>query len=220
MRTESTDSLLPSTSRDPQARFEAAATARPVHRDGGLVRASLGFAAVSLLGFGLVYAAATASLGGLLFPGQATGSLILQDGKVVGSAWVAQPFVGDPYFQSRPSAANYDPMAMAGSNQARSNPDAQQRIAEARAAVAAREGVAPQAVPGDLVTQSGSGMDPHISPAAAEIQVARVARARGLDPARVRAAVAAYTEAAQFGVLGAPRVHVLQLNLALDTMRP
>lgn len=220
MRTESTDTLLPSAARDPQPRHETPAAARPARREGGLLRASLGFAAISLLGFGLAYAAATASLGGLLFPGQAAGSLIHRDGRIVGSAWVGQPFAGDTYFHSRPSAASHDPMAMAGSNQARSNPDAQQRIAGATAAVAAREGVPPEAVPDDLVTQSGSGVDPHISPAAAEIQVARVARTRGLAPERVRAAVAAHTEAAQFGVLGAPRVHVLQLNLALDTMRP
>lgn len=182
-------------------------------------RPALALAGVALLGFGLLYSLAGAGLGSLLFPHQAGGSLIERDGQVIGSSLVAQPFADERYFQSRPSAANYDVMALAGSNQARTNPDLRARIDEARAAVAAREGVAPADVPSDLVTQSGGGIDPHLSPAAIRIQIARVARARGLPVDEVERLVAAHTEGPQFGVLGAPRVNVLELNLALDEAR-
>ena len=182
----------------------------------GALRPSLMLAAVSLLGFGLLYSLAGTGLGRVLFPDQATGSLIEHDGQVIGSSLVAQPFADDRYFQPRPSAANYDTMALAGSNQARTNPDLRARIAEARTAVAAREHVAPSDVPGDLVTQSGGGIDPHLSPAAIRIQIARVARARGVPVDEVERLVAAHTEGKQFGLFGAPRVNVLELNLALD----
>ena len=185
----------------------------------GALRPSLMLAAVSLLGFGLLYSLAGTGLGSVLFPDQATGSLIEHDGQVIGSSLVAQPFADDRYFQPRPSAANYDTMALAGSNQARTNPDLRARIAEARAAVAAREHVAPSDVPGDLVTQSGGGIDPHLSPVAIQIQIARVARARGLPASEVERLVAEHTEAPQFGLLGAPRINVLELNLALDEAR-
>jgi len=126
---------------------------------------ALALAGVSLLGFGLLYSLAGVGLGSVLFPHQAGGSLIERDGKVVGSSLVAQPFADDRYFQSRPSAARYDVMALAGSNQARTNPDLRSRIDEGRAAVAAREGVTPDAVPSDLVTQSGgAGASIRISP--------------------------------------------------------
>ncbi|QBK03396.1 potassium-transporting ATPase subunit KdpC [Hylemonella gracilis] len=180
------------------------------------LRASLGLALVSLLLLGLFYSLAATGLGGLLFPRTAAGSLIERDGKVVGSALVAQPFADKRYFQPRPSSANYDLMALAGSNQARSNPDLRQRIEQTRAAVAAREGIAPEAVPGDLLTQSGGGIDPHISPEGARIQIARVAQARGWDAAKVAGLVALHTEGPQFGLFGQPRVNVLELNLALD----
>lgn len=182
------------------------------------LRAPLLFAVVIIAVFGLLYSLAGTALGRVLFPAQATGSLIEREGRVVGSALVAQPFADARYFQARPSAANYDPMAAAGSNMARSNPDLRKRIAEAVATVAKRDGIAPADVPMDLVTQSGGGMDPHISPAGARVQVARVARARGLDPAEVRKLVDAATEAPQFGLLGQPRVNVLRLNLALDAL--
>lgn len=182
-------------------------------------RPALVLAGVTLLGFGLLYSLAGAGLGRMLFPHQATGSLIERDGKVVGSSLVAQPFADDRYFQPRPSAAKYDVMALAGSNQARTSPDLRSRIDETRAAVAAREGVAPDAVPSDLVTQSGGGIDPHLSPEAIRVQIARVARARGLPVDEVERLVAAHTESPQFGVLGAPRINVLELNLALDGAR-
>ena len=193
--------------------MNAASTPAPAR---SALRPSLMLAAVSLLGFGLLYSLAGTGLGRVLFPHQATGSLVERDGRVIGSALVAQSFADDRYFQSRPSAAGYDVMALAGSNQARTNPDLRTRIDEARAAVAAREGVAPADVPSDLVTQSGGGIDPHRSPAAGRIQIARVARARGIEAAEVERLVTAHTEAPQFGVLGAPRINVLELNLALD----
>lgn len=181
-------------------------------------RASLVLALVSLLGFGLLYSLAATGVGRLLFPAQATGSLIERDGAVIGSTLVAQPFADDRYVQPRPSAARYDVMALAGSNQARTNPDLRARIDETRAAVAAREGVAPADVPSDLVTQSGGGIDPHLSPAAVRIQIARVARARGLPVGEVERLVAAHTEGRQFGLFGEPRINVLELNLALDAV--
>jgi K+-transporting ATPase ATPase C chain len=182
------------------------------------LRSALVYMLVTLIGFGLLYSLAGAMLGRALFPHTATGSLIERDGKTLGSELVAQPFSDARYFQPRPSAANYDPMAAAGSNAARTNPDMRKRVNEALAAVAAREGIRPEQVPGDLVTTSGSGMDPHVSPEAAQVQVARVAKARGLDVAEVQGMVATYTEPRQFGLLGEPRVNVLKLNLALDDL--
>ena len=182
------------------------------------LRAPLLFAAVILLGFGLSYSLVGATLGRALFPAAATGSTIERDGQVIGSALVAQPFTDARYFQPRPSAASYDPMAAAGSNMARSNPDLRKRIAELTLAVAEREGIAPAQVPAELVTQSGGGLDPHLSPGAAQVQVARVAKARGIDVATIERVLARHVEAPQFGVLGQPRVNVLRLNLALDAL--
>lgn len=166
---------------------------------------------------GLAYPAITTLTAGALFPRQAQGSLIESGGRVVGSALVGQPFTGERYFSGRPSAAGagYDPVNASGSNLAASNPALRERVQASAREIAAREGIAPSAIPADLVTASGSGLDPHISPAGAEIQVARVARARGLSGARVRELVAAATERAPLG-LGQPGVNVLRLNLALD----
>jgi K+-transporting ATPase ATPase C chain len=186
--------------------------------DKGLLRGSIGLAIISLVGFGLLYPLAGVGLGRALFPDRANGSLIERNGKVLGSALVAQPFADARYFQPRPSAAGYDPMAVAGSNQARTNPELRKRIDEALASAAQREGIASSAVPSDRVTQSGSGIDPHISPQAAAIQVDRVARARGLEPEFVEGLVTRHTENKQLGLLGQPRVNVLELNLALDTL--
>lgn len=191
---------------------------QPKPRNGGLLRASLGLAIIALLLFGLGYSLLATGIGRVLFPQAAMGSVIERNGQIVGSTLVAQPFASDRYFQPRPSAANYDPMALAGSNQARTNPDLRKRVDETRAAVAAREGIALAAVPGDLVTQSGGGIDPHISPEAARIQIARVARARGLAPETVERLVRDHSELPQFGLYGQPRVNVLELNLALDAV--
>lgn len=184
----------------------------------GAWRPALTMAAVALLGFGFLYSASVASLGGLLFPQQSTGSLLVRDGKPVASRWVAQPFTDAKYFHPRPSAAGYDPMAAAGSNQARTNPDLIKTIDDHIAAVAAREGIAPSQVPADLAARSGSGLDPHISPAAAQVQIARVARARGVSERVVAVLVQRAVEAPQFGVLGQPRVNVVELNIALDAL--
>ncbi len=180
------------------------------------LRPALVLTAIVLLVFGLGYSATLASLGQLLFPRQATGSLLQLQGRTVASRWVAQPFADARYFHPRPSASGHDPMAAAGSNQARTNPDLRAFVDAQIAAVAQREGIAPGQVPADLVTRSGSGLDPHISPAAARIQIVRVARARGLSEDRIAALVERAIERPQFGLLGQPRVNVVELNLALD----
>lgn len=177
----------------------------------------LGIASVVL--FGLIYAVATTGISRGLFPSQAEGSLLLREGQVRGSRLIAQPFVGDGYFQARPSAANYDPMAATGSNLARSNPALQQRVQASITAIAAREGIPAAQVPGELVTQSGSGMDPELSPAAAQLQSARVARSRGVPLEQVNALLLANTQGPQWGVFGPPRVNVITLNLALDDLQ-
>lgn len=192
-------------------------TAAITHHGG--LRAALAFSLITLAGFGLLYSLAGAGLGRTLFPAEATGSLVERDGHVIGSELLAQPFADPRYFQPRPSAAGFDPMAAAGSNQARSNPDLHKRIAEATAAISAREGIAAAQVPAELASQSGGGLDPHISPAGARVQIARVARERGLDPRSVMALVDQVVEPRQFGLLGQPRVNVLRLNLALDAQR-
>lgn len=179
-------------------------------------RGALGLALLSLAGFGLLYSLAGVGLAQAIFPEAASGSLVRQDERVVGSALVAQPFTHAGDFQPRPSAAGYQPMAAAGSNQAQRHPDLAPRLAAAREAIARRDGVAPQAVPDDLVTQSGSGLDPHISPAGAAVQIRRVAQARGLDAAEVTRLVQAHTTTPPWGVPGAAHVDVLRLNLALD----
>ena len=191
-------------------------TAKTLLFDGGAMRGAIGLTIVSLLGFGLLYSLAAVGLGQAFFSDKANGSLIERNGRVVGSQWVAQPFAGDQYFQPRPSAAGYRPMSLAGSNQARTNPDLRKRIDATRAAVAQREGVDPREVPSDLITQSGSGIDPHISPAAAALQIDRIASARGISQSAVKQRVARNTQGKQWGVLGQARVNVLNLNLDLD----
>lgn len=172
---------------------------------------------------GLAYPLAVTGLAHTMFPRQANGSLILHDGKTVGSTLIGQSFTDPKYFWGRPSATTpqpYNGTASGGSNLGPGNAAltaaAKQRIAALRVADPGND--AP--VPVDLVTASGSGLDPDISPAAAQYQVQRVARARGLPPAEVRALVARYTRRRQFGVLGEPRVNVLELDLALDELAP
>ena len=178
------------------------------------------FSIITILVVGLSYPIVATVVGGLLFPRQANGSLIMRDGKAVGSSLVAQSFVGDRYFQSRPSAANYDPRALAGSNLASTNPALRERMLQSSKAIAARENIAVNTIPVDMITASGSGIDPHISPESARVQLARVAKARVLTAAQVQAAIDANTEMPTFGVLGQARVNVLQLNLALDAITP
>lgn len=182
----------------------------------GLLRPALGLSAVTLLICGFAYSSAATGLGQVIFPDQANGSMIVEQQKVVGSRLVAQPFAGDQYFYARPSASHYDIMATSGSNLARTNPELKKLIDERSQVIAAREHVTIDQIPSDLVTASGSGMDPEISPASAQLQVARVAKARNLSTAQVEQAVAAQTQQPTFGLLGQARVNVLQLNLALD----
>jgi len=181
----------------------------------------LRFAFLWLVLCGLAYPAVTTLLAGGLFPAQANGSLITRDGQVVGSALVGQPFSGAGDFIGRPSAAGegYDPVNASGSNLAPSNPELRARVQALSAQIAAREGLPASRIPADLLTASGSGLDPHISPAAAEIQVARVARVRGLSEDRVRELIAAATERGPLG-LGGVGVNVLRLNLALNAAAP
>jgi K+-transporting ATPase ATPase C chain len=188
---------------------------------GKLVRNALAMLVLMTALTGVAYPLAVTGLARLLFPAQADGSLVTREGKPVGSALIGQSFTDPKYFWGRPSATS--PMAdnaaaSGGSNQGPTNPAltdaARQRIAALRAADPGN--AAP--VPVDLVTASGSGLDPDISPAAARYQASRVARARGLPPDQVLALVEAHTRGRQFGVLGEPRVNVLGLNLALDAL--
>lgn len=170
-----------------------------------------------LLGIG--YPVAVWGIGQLAFPAQADGSLIVRNGHVVGSSRIGQTFTGGTWFVSRPSAADYDAQASGGSNLGPSEPDLVASIAKRRAAVARQNGVDQQAVPADAVTASASGLDPYISPAYAEIQVARVARAHGLSAPQVQTLVDAHTSGRVLGFLGEPRVNVLELNLSLPARR-
>ena len=180
-------------------------------------RPAIGLGVASLLLAGALYSAVGTGAAGLLFPEQAGGSLMRDaSAQVRGSRLLAQPFAGDGWFQARPSAAGFDPMAAAGSNLARSNPALAARVAEATAAVAQREGVDAARVPSDLVTQSGGGLDPELSPAAVHLQAARVARARGLPLALAQALVEAHVQAPLWGILGQPRVNVMDLNRAVQ----
>jgi K+-transporting ATPase ATPase C chain len=178
---------------------------------------ALRFTAVTMLLLGGGYHAAICGLGALAFPFQANGSLIRRaDGTLVGSHLLAQAFTADAYFHPRPSAVHYDAASSGGSNLAWSNPALQSEVEARAAAVRGREGDRGGPIPADLVTASGSGLDPHISPDAARLQVPRVSRARGLEANRVRRLVETHIEPPLLGVFGQPRVNVLELNLVLD----
>lgn len=188
----------------------------------GLAGRAAGMLAVMTLVTGVVYPLLVTGVAKAAFAAQANGSLIFEDGKVVGSDLVGQPFSDPKYFWGRPSAtspAAYNAGASAGSNLGPTN-DALTKAAHDRIeALRAADPNNPAPIPVDLVTTSGSGLDPHITPAAAEYQIRRVARVRGLPEARVRELVAEATHGRSFGVLGEPRVNVLRLNLALDRAR-
>ncbi len=172
---------------------------------------------------GIVYPLAVTGLAQALFPHQAQGSLVRDaDGTVRGSALIGQAFTGPQYFWSRPSATApfaYNAAASSGSNLGPSNPALTEAVKARIERLRTADPGNGAPIPIDLVTASSSGLDPHISPAAAGYQVARVARARGLPEAGIRELVAAHTEARTFGVLGEPRVNVLALNRALDALR-
>lgn len=167
---------------------------------------------------GVVYPAVTTGLAQLLFPRQANGSLIVRDGRVVGSELIGQPFSDPAYFWSRPSATTpvpYDAASSAGSNLGPTNPALAEAVAARVVALRAGDPGERGPVPVDLVTASGSGLDPDISPAAAAYQVGRVARARKRRVDEIQALVDRYTQGRTLGLIGEPRVNVLLLNLAL-----
>jgi len=179
--------------------------------------AGVRFTLVTMVLLGGVYNVALWGIGRLVFHDQAEGSLIRRaDGSVAGSALIAQRFTRDEYFHPRPSAADYNAASTSGSNYGPSNPDHLAAVRGRLDAIVAREGTTPDRVPSEMVTASGAGMDPHIPPAAAELEVARVARTRNVGVDRVRAIVAAHTEGPTWCFLGRSRINVLELNMALD----
>jgi K+-transporting ATPase ATPase C chain len=171
---------------------------------------------------GAIYPAVVTSISQLAFPHQANGSILLRDGKPIGSELVGQSFDAPQYFWSRPSATTppYDGSSSSGSNLGPTNPDLLKAVKDRVEAIRKAHPDQFGPVPVDLVTTSASGLDPHISPAAAAYQVARVAQIRGLDPIRVQALVTKFTSARTFGILGEPRVNVVELNFALETIKP
>ena len=182
------------------------------------VRVTLVFAILT----GVVYPLIVTGLAKAIFPRQADGSLIQAGGKTIGSELIGQQFTRPEYFQGRPSAAGsgYDGLASGASNLGPTNQQLLDRVQGDVKKFRAANPTAPATLPADLLTASGSGLDPDISPASAEVQIPRVAAARGMSPDTLRQFVAAHTEGRQFGLLGEPRVNVLQLNLALDETAP
>jgi K+-transporting ATPase ATPase C chain len=175
------------------------------------------FTLVTLMLLGGVYNVLVLAIGRAVFPALAEGSLIRRaDGTVVGSRLIGQKFTRPEYFQSRPSGVDYNAASTGGTNYGPSNPDHLKAVRERLDAVIAQEKVTVGQVPSEMVTASGGGMDPHIPPAAAELQAARVAAARNTTVDRVRALIQAHTESPTLGLLGRARVNVLELNLALD----
>ncbi|ENW80035.1 K+-transporting ATPase, C subunit [Acinetobacter sp. NIPH 284] len=183
-----------------------------------VLRPSLGLIVVGFFIAGMLYATASVSIAQLIFPKQANGSVIELNGKIIGSSLVGQNFVSDQYFHGRPSAVSYSVDDMAGSNLAISNPDLQKQIKERTLDFAQYNQIAEQQVPLDMITASGSGIDPDISPESALLQVKRVAQQRHLSESQIKDLVQQQIQPAQFGLYGQARVNVLQLNLALDQL--
>ena len=181
---------------------------------------SIWFTLVTTVIFGLLYPLTVTGLSQVFFHDHANGQLIQSSGKIVGSRMIGQAFVGPGYFHSRPSAAGtgYDPTSSSGSNLGPTNKTLIARVDGDVQRLRQENPTA--AIPIDLVTSSGSGLDPHISPAAAEFQISRVSRERHIAESELRDVVARHTEGRQFGFLGEPRVNVLELNLELDALHP
>lgn len=187
----------------------------------GLVRPALLMLGLLTLLTGVVYPMALTGAARLAFPEEANGSLVYQKGEVIGSALIGQRFADPRYFLGRPSATGpeaYNASSSSGSNLGPKNPALAEAVAGRAAALRALDPGNPAPIPIDLVTASGSGLDPHLSPEAARYQVGRVARLRGLPEAKLRALVEAHVEPRVLGLLGEPRVNVLALNLALDRL--
>ncbi len=185
------------------------------------LKIAIGMTLATTVLLGVIYPLAVTGIAQLVFPNQANGQLIIRGGKLAGSKLIGQPFSSPGYFWSRPSAAGvagYDATASGGSNLGPTNKALLERVHGDLQRMQA--GVPGAPVPVDLVTASASGLDPHISPAAAEFQVSRVARERGMQAGEVRALVRKHTQGRQFGFLGEPRVNVLELNLELDAAHP
>lgn len=184
-----------------------------------LITAVLMTIATTIL-LGVIYPLTVTGLAQVLFHDKANGQLIVQNGKVVGSRIIGQPFGTDPYFHSRPSAAGngYDAANSSASNLGPTNHTLIDRVNTSVAQLKTENPAQP--VPIDLVTTSGSGLDPHITPAAASFQIPRVAKTRGVTEAQLQALIAKHTEGRQLGFLGEPRVNVLELNLDLDAQFP
>jgi K+-transporting ATPase ATPase C chain len=177
---------------------------------------AIGYTIITTIIFGLIYPLVVTGLSQLLFPKQANGSLIVKNGKILGSELIGQSFSSEKYFHSRPSNAGngYDPLSSGGSNLGPTNQALVTRVARDVAKLQQENPGVP--IPTDLVMASGSGLDPDISPASAAFQVARVAKARGVSEDQIRRIVAKHTQGRQWGVLGEARVNVLELNLELD----
>ena len=171
---------------------------------------------------GLAYPGIVTGLAQLMFPRQANGSLVSKDGRVVGSSLIGQKFAEPWYFHPRPSAAgdSYDATASGGTNKGPTDRRLADTLITSAVAAAIKDGAVKGKIPADMVTASASGLDPHISPANAQLQVARVAASRGASAGAIRALIERHTESRQFGIFGDPRVNVLQLNLALDREFP
>ena len=185
------------------------------------LRPAIAVTLVLMLITGLIYPGIVTAVAQLMFPRQANGSLLTANGQVIGSELIGQQFARADYFHARPSAAGngYDDTLSSGSNKGPTDLKlADTLIALAVDSAARLDGAVKGSVPADLATRSGSGLDPHLSPASAFLQVARVARARGLNPEVVRSLVERHVEGRQFAFLGEPRVNVLRLNLALDSV--
>ena len=181
------------------------------------IKQAILFTVVTMVLLGGGYHVVLWGIGRVVFPAQAEGSLIRRgDGTVIGSRLIAQKFSRPEYFRPRPSGVDYNAASTGGTNYGPSNPDHLKAVQERLESIAEEEGVRANRVPSEMVTASGGGLDPHISPAAAELQARRVADSRTVDVGRVREVIAEHTEQPTFGFLGRPRVNVLELNLALD----
>lgn len=181
------------------------------------IKQAVRFTVITMVLFGGAYHLALWAVGQAAFRSQAEGSLIRRaDGSVIGSRLIAQKFERPEYFHPRPSGVDYNAASTGGTNYGPSNPDHLMAVQARLDAITTEERVARSEVPSEMVTASGGGLDPHIPPAAAEIQVTRVASARGVSVERVRELVQAHTEAPALGFLGRTRINVLELNIALD----